>query len=275
MQNDKTQDAMQKSFRAFTYDAGRIIPAQSQLIQEIPLEIFINGETNILIMFTPAHARELVTGFVFTEGLIESLADLQECLIRVATREEGERVIEARVTTKAKAFGNAIGTGKRISYSSCGICGKDNYYDLKRGLKRVKSRIRFSMEVLLRLPEVMSKRQPVYKMTGGAHAAVLFDGDGNPLIYCEDMGRHNALDKVIGSALIDGISCHDKILLSSGRSSLEMIIKTARAGIPVFVAMSRPTARAVEAAKVYNITLIDMARGTNRIYSHVRRIEGF
>jgi FdhD protein len=89
------------------------------------------------------------------------------------------------------------------------------------------------------------------------------------------MGRHNALDKVIGSTLMLGISRQDKILLSSGRASLEMILKTARAGIPVFVAMSRPTSRAVEAAKFYNITLIDMAKRSNRIYSHVRRIEGY
>ena len=89
------------------------------------------------------------------------------------------------------------------------------------------------------------------------------------------MGRHNALDKVIGAALLKEISCHDKILLSSGRASLEMILKTARAGIPVFVAMSRPTSRAVQAAKFYNITLLDMAKDTNRIYSHVRRIKGF
>ncbi len=275
MQNDDTHDHMQKSFRAFTYESGRMTPAQSQLIRETPIEITINGETNVLIMFTPAHARELVTGFVFTEGLIDDLTDIQECLIRAAEREGGEQVIEARITTKSKTSGAALGTGKRVSYSSCGICGKENYYELKRGLRRVKSKHRFSMDVVVDLPDVMVQRQPVYKRTGGAHAAVLFDADGDPLIHCEDMGRHNALDKVIGAALIKRISRDDKILLSSGRSSLEMIIKAARAGIPVFVAMSRPTSRAVEAAKFYNITLIDMARGTNRIYSHVRRIEGF
>jgi FdhD protein len=89
------------------------------------------------------------------------------------------------------------------------------------------------------------------------------------------MGRHNALDKVIGATLIKGISCEDKIVVSSGRASLEMMLKTARAGIPVFMAMSRPTSRAVEAAKFYNITLMDMAKDSNCIYSHARRIEGF
>jgi FdhD protein len=117
--------------------------------------------------------------------------------------------------------------------------------------------------------------QPLYGKTGGAHAAILLDRGGNPVLHCEDMGRHNALDKVIGSTLIKGIPCQDKIAVSSGRASLEMILKVAKAGIPVFMAMSRPTSRAVEAAKFYNITLMDMAKGSNRIYSHARRIEGF
>ncbi len=89
------------------------------------------------------------------------------------------------------------------------------------------------------------------------------------------MGRHNALDKVIGAVLLQSIAVEDKVIVSSGRASLEMLIKTARAGFPVFVAMSRPTSRAVEAAKFYNVTLMDMAKDSNRIYSHARRIQGF
>ena len=164
---------------------------------------------------------------------------------------------------------------RRISYSSCGICGKESYYDLKTGLGRVKSKKRFSMEMIMGLPSKLETLQPLYKKTGGSHAAILFDSQGKEILLSEDMGRHNALDKVIGAAFINSISCEDKILVSSGRASLEMILKTARAGIPVFVAMSRPTSRAVESAKFYNITLIDMAKNSNKIYSHVRRIQGF
>jgi FdhD protein len=131
------------------------------------------------------------------------------------------------------------------------------------------------MNVLKDFPRRMKKLQPLYRSTGGAHAAILFDAQGNIIFHCEDMGRHNALDKVIGHTLLSAIPPADKILVSSGRASLEMILKTARIGFPLFVAMSRPTSRAVEAAKFYNITLIDMARRSNHIYSHVRRIEGF
>ncbi|UCB51048.1 MAG: formate dehydrogenase accessory sulfurtransferase FdhD [Deltaproteobacteria bacterium] len=266
---------MYSSIRSFTYSKGKISSTSSHLILETPLEIIINGETSTLIMFTPGMTRELVTGFIFTEGFIDKISDIRECTISSVGKEDEEEVIEARVTIPS--IGSIMPTTKstRTSYSSCGICGKDNYYDLKRGLGRVKSKHRFSMEVLGRWPVTMEQYQPLYKKTGGAHAAVLLDSTGNPIICSEDMGRHNAVDKVIGAALMQERSFQDKIIVSSGRASLEMILKTARAGIPVFVAMSRPTSRAVEAAKFYNITLLDMAKDSNRIYSHVRRIEGF
>jgi FdhD protein len=266
---------MYSSIRSFTYSEGSVSSASSHLILEVPLEIIINGAASTLIMFTPGMTRELVTGFIFTEGLIGKASDIMECTIASEERGDGEVLIEARVTIPSKDTIIPEIQGKRVSYSSCGICGKENYYDMKNGLGRVKSTYRFAMEVLKLLPEKLNEHQPLYQKTGGAHAAVLFDKQGDPLLYSEDMGRHNALDKVIGAALIKEIPCQDKILLSSGRASLEMILKTARAGIPVFVAMSRPTSKAVEAAKFYNITLLDMAKNSNRIYSHARRIKGF
>ena len=266
---------MYSSIRSFSYSDGKISPASSYLILETPIEIIINGEASVLIMFTPGMTRELVTGFVFTEGLINTPSDIEGCIISTIGKEDGDAIIKAEVSIPSKESRIPVGQGKRVSYSSCGICGKDNYYDLKKGLGRVKSKHRFSMEVFNRIITKLEDLQPLYQKTGGAHAAVLFDSKGNPLLSSEDMGRHNALDKVIGASLIKEISCHNKILLTSGRASLEMILKTARAGAPIFIAMSRPTSRAVEAAKFYNITLIDMAKGSNRIYTHVRRIEGY
>jgi FdhD protein len=266
---------MYKTLRSFTHHENAFWTRSSELIVESPLEIIINADQHVLIMCTPGMIRELVVGFLFTEGLINGVSDLEACSISSMEKEEGEQVMEARVRVSSGTFHTLDAREKRISYSSCGICGKENYYELKKGLGRVKSRHRFSMETLKAFPARMEAFQPLYQKTGGAHAAILFDENGLPILHSEDMGRHNALDKVIGAALIKGISRDDKILVSSGRSSLEMILKTARAGIPLFVAMSRPTSRAVEAAKFYNITLIDLAKDTNRIYTHARRIKGF
>jgi FdhD protein len=266
---------MHSSTRSFRYSEGRLSPLSTDLVLEIPLEIIINGSTYSLIMFTPAMIKELVVGFLFTEGLIDQLSDVQECRISSLEKGDGEEIVEAKLKIPKQDFKLSGISGGRISYSSCGICGKENYYDLKRGLRRVKSRHRFSMELIEQLPEKFMSHQILYQKTGGAHAAVLLDDCGKRLLLSEDMGRHNALDKVIGASLMDGISCEDKILLSSGRASLEMILKTARAGVPLFVAMSRPTSRAVEASKFYNITLVDLAKESNRIYSHVRRIKEF
>ncbi len=265
---------MYKTIRSFTWKGRDALAGTSELIMETPLEIIINEARYTLIMFTPGLIRELVFGFMFTEGLIDGVSDVEECIISPVQKEDGERVIEVRVSVPSPGPGFQEIRGNRISYSSCGICGKEDYYELRKGLGRVKSRQRFSMDVLKGFPAALDKLQPLYHKTGGAHAAILFDHKGNAVLHGEDMGRHNALDKVIGAALIKSISCEDKAMVSSGRASLEMILKTARAGCPLFMAMSRPTSSAVEAAKFYNITLMDMARDTNRIYSHVRRIEG-
>ena len=263
-----------KTLRSFTYQDHTLAPITTNLLVESPLEIIINEDRRILVMITPEMIRELVCGFLFTEGLISGLSEIESLTVSSEMKGDGERIIEARVTIPSRSIGKTREDAfKRISYSSCGICGKENYYDLKRGIGRVKSRHRFSMEVLRQLPSRLEACQPLYIKTGGAHAAVLFDSGGEPIFRCEDMGRHNALDKVIGYSLIKGIAREDKVLVSSGRASLEMILKTARAGFPVFVAMSRPTSRAVEAAKFYNITLLDMAKGSNRVYTHVRRVE--
>lgn len=264
-----------KSFRSYTFSQGKFSQEKTDLLMEMALEIIINNRSQVLIMFTPQMIRELVYGFIFTEGLIRTITEIETCSISPAGKRDGDGLIEARVAIPSIDPCNQPGKEKRVSYSSCGICGKDNYIGLESGLMRVKSACRFSMDIIKGIRDRMTDFQPLYNKTGGAHAAILFDSDGNPIVKSEDMGRHNALDKVIGSTLIHNIPRNDKIVFSSGRASLEMILKTARAGFPVFVAKSRPTSKAVEAAKFYNITLIDLAKDTNRIYSHARRIKGF
>ncbi|MGM0428233.1 MAG: formate dehydrogenase accessory sulfurtransferase FdhD [Thermodesulfobacteriota bacterium] len=264
-----------QTFRSFTLTGKTISPTRTDLIVETPLEIVINGQSHILIMCTPEMIRELVVGFLFTEGLINRAGKIEDLTIFRHRRDDGEVIVEANLKIHDTSPSSYQSSRKRVSYSSCGICGTENYYKLKQGLGRVKSRRRFSMDLLIEVSRHLKRFQPLYTRTGGSHAAFLFDAEGNAVEHCEDMGRHNAVDKVVGSVLLKQISTQDKVLISSGRASLEMILKTARAGFPLFVAMSRPTSRAVEAAKYYNITLVDLAKDSNRIHSHVRRIKGF
>ncbi len=264
-----------RKFRSFTSRGDRLFPCPTELIVEKPLEIVINKDRRVLIMCTPGMIRELVFGFLFTEGWIDEADDVGETEILETRGANGEALIEAGVSVSTLKAGPAGPGMERISFSSCGICGKEGYSGLKKGLVRVKGRRRYSMEFLKSLSGKMEEVQRLYKKTGGSHAAVLFDPEGTPVLYGEDMGRHNALDKVIGASLLRGVPREENVLVSSGRASLEMVFKTVRAGVPVFIAMSRPTSRAVDAAKAYNLTLIDMAKGANRIYSHARRIKGF
>lgn len=269
-----TCDAV-RAVRAFEYVGTECVPRPSELIVEAVLEIKIAGGASTLVMCTPLMVRELVLGFLFTEGLIEDLSEIEACDISGACREGGDTAIEARVSLSPRALARAGVIPERISYSSCGICGKAGYGAVKSGIPRVRGRTRFSVEVLRSIPGSLDRCQRLYARTGGAHAAMVLDAGGEPLFIGEDMGRHNAVDKVIGSCLLGGVVVSDKILLSSGRASLEMILKAARAGFPLFVAMSRPTSRAVEAAQVLNVTLVDLAQRSHRIYTHARRILGF
>ncbi len=138
-----------KTFRSFTHSEKGFSAKTSDLLVETPLQIVINKARPILIMITPHRIRELVVGFMFTEGLISLPSEVRECIISSASTEDGDRVIEAKVSTPLPGpdrAGSAV--RKMASYSSCGICGKENYYELRRGLNRVKSRHRFSMDIL-------------------------------------------------------------------------------------------------------------------------------
>jgi FdhD protein len=268
-------DSTCRTFRTFTLNRGRMSPIETDLTVEAPLQIVVNDQPHTLLMFTPNMAEELAVGFVYTEGLITGIDEIEDLRIGRDQKKDGDDIIEAHIRIASNASPFVTVSGRRVSYSSCGICGTENYYHMREGLRRVRSRQRFSMDLIQETAAGLKRFQPLYQRTGGAHAALLFDAKGNRFVHAEDMGRHNALDKVIGASLLRGIAPHDKGLISSGRASLELILKMARIGFSLFVVMSRPTSRAVEAAKFYNITLVDLARSANRIYSHARRIEGF
>jgi FdhD protein len=259
-----------------TPDGGRMRP--DSIAVEEPLELRVDGRALAVTMRTPGHDVELAHGFLHTEGVIASTAD-----VRVA-RYCDSRDDEGRNTYNVLDVGLAPGVPapeagvERNFYttSSCGVCGKASLDAV-----RVKSRhspdgdpVRVPMEVLAELPDALRRRQQVFDSTGGLHAAGLFTAGGELLVVREDVGRHNAVDKVIGWALLQGrIPARGCVLIVSGRTSFELAQKAVMAGVPVLGAVSAPSSLAVELAEECGLTLVGFIRnGSMNVYAHSERI---
>jgi FdhD protein len=233
------------------------------VLLESPLHVEVDGSAYTLLR-TPGADRELVVGFLFTEGLISAPEDillLAECpdrpdVIMVRTGNAGKKPLRTLTIT-----------------SSCGLCGMEDIAAMVAALGRVNGGFRLSVEALCRLPEQTRAMQPLFDATGGAHAAALFDSAGSVACVLEDVGRHNALDQLIGHALLRTVALADKGVFLSGRTSLEMVAKAARARIPLVVAVGAPTSAAVEAADRIGLTLCGFVREERAsVYTHAWRI---
>lgn len=251
--------------------------AEDLLAVEQPLEIKIvygpendRQQKNISVtMCTPGHDEELAVGFLFTEGIITSKEDIVNC------GAAGNNIVIATLRPGISFDPKKI---ERHFYtsSSCGVCGKSSI-DAVRNVfsnERVNDSIKISASVLTKLPDTLRKQQEVFEHTGGLHASALFDLNGNLLLTREDVGRHNALDKLIGASLNAGnIPLNNHILLLSGRASFELIQKAAMGGIKVVCAVGAPSSLAVELAKETDMTLVGFLRdGRFNIYCGEQRI---
>lgn len=212
-------------------------------------------------------ALALTTGFLFTEGLIERLEDVAE----IAACPDTPAVVRIRLIDPARVRTNRRGG---LIASACGICGGvDGVAALGDGIAAVPDRLRIAPRRVQRLMTLMERRQFVFNATGGAHGAALFGADGGVIATAEDLGRHNALDKVIGKRLLRRLSTDGCGVLLSGRVSLEMIAKSARAGIELVAAVSAPSSLAIEAAERFGITLCAFVRdGRLTAFSHPHRL---
>ena len=236
------------------------------LIQESPLIISLNWAQEYSIMRTPGHDEELTVGFLFTEAIIQGVDEIT--LMRKCKGEKGGMDVSTLDTgTPPVKRATAIN-------SSCGLCGRVDLDSLIEGLKPVTEAFLFPAELLHGLPQHVREAQALFHATGASHAVALFDALGQVVVVREDVGRHSALDKVIGERLLarKPLASHGAFL--SGRASLEMIIKAARAGFPMVASVSAPTDMAVKAAERLNITLCGFVRGREiTIYSHPERIK--
>ena len=233
------------------------------VIQERPLTLDVNGTTYTLLR-TPGTDRELAVGFLFTEGLIARLDDillLGEC-------PDSPDAINIKISdTRVQPRRSLLIT------SSCGLCGREDIQAMVDALGRVESAFQIPLATVYLLPATVRQLQPLFDATGGAHASALFDATGRILGVKEDVGRHNALDKLIGHALLRALPLNNLGVFLSGRTSLELITKAARARIPLLAAVGAPTATAVEAADRLGITLCGFLRDERiSVYSQGGRI---
>jgi FdhD protein len=245
------------------------------VVGEEPLEIRIDGGSGLqqlaITMRTPGADIELGAGFLWSEGLLrnrEDLIGITTCKDKELSPREQENVIVAQVVPDAPAVTRTMERRFTIS-SACGVCGSTHIGDLReRGCENVTAP-GLSDHDLAKLPDLMRPKQKIFDKTGGLHAAGLFDQTGKLIVVREDVGRHNAVDKVIGYALM-----HDLLPLSgyslaiSGRGGFEIIQKAIAAGISAVVAVSAPTSLAVETAREFGLTLLGFTRnGTATKYS--------
>ncbi len=250
---------------------GEITERPDELACEEPLEIRVRGRAISVTMRTPGHDDELAAGFLLTEGVIKSAGDV--LAIEPCERNDEGNLVNVRLAPEVAVDFEKLSRHVFAS-SSCGLCGKATIESLRTLFPPIDSDLKIDAAMILRLPELMRQSQETFDRTGGLHAAALFDASGKMIVLREDIGRHNAVDKVIGYALLHGITPVDRhILLVSGRSSFEIMQKSLAGRLPIVAAVSAPSSLAVEFARDNNQTLIGFLReGRMNIYSHSERV---
>lgn len=265
--------------RVSQWDDGNVERKDDYLAAEEPLEIRIGDQPLSVTMRTPGHDLELAAGFLFTEGLIQNREQILAIESVEPITDDGVKrgnVIQAELVEEATPD---FAKMRRhfFASSSCGICGKASIDAVRsRLLSAPNPEFRVEAELLTSLPDVLRSSQDVFQRTGGLHAAALFDSSGGLLVVREDIGRHNAVDKVIGWALLDHrVPLGNAILLVSGRGGFEIVQKALVAGVPILASVSAPSSLAVQVARELRMTLVGFLRGRRFvIYSGEERIEG-
>lgn len=249
-----------------------------ELATEEPMEIRVQGPGMpavpiAITMRTPGGDFELAAGFLFTEGVIDDPAEIR----RVSYCEDlpaDEQRYNVVTVLLARAFDPESLRRNTFVSSSCGVCGKATLEQVSVRCDRIGAGPVVKAEVLAGLPGALRAAQRVFDRTGGLHAAGLFAPDGTLLALREDVGRHNAVDKVVGQAVLAGdLPLAERVLQVSGRLSFEIVQKAARAGVPIVAAVSAPSSLAVEAAEHLGVTLVGFVRdGRFNVYAHPERI---
>jgi len=259
--------------------AESITDANDTLATEDPLEIrLVHGpshnrrQQNISVtMRTPGEDMELAAGFLFTEGIINDQSAIQE----ISLSEDNNGSV-ATVHLKPGVVAQLVNSQRNFAATAaCGVCGKTDLQAIHTPVSVSQSGLRLTTTQLFELPAILRKEQSLFESTGGLHAAALFDDAGELLLLREDIGRHNAVDKLIGAAMQQELlPLQHYGLLLSGRAGFELIQKAAMAGIPVIAAIGAPSSMAVKKAEAWNITLLGFLKDQRfNIYSGAERID--
>ena len=256
------------------WQAGRATPLTDQVAREEPLEIRVRGRSVAVTMRTPGHDRELAAGFLLTERIIRQRKDLID-IVACRASLEPENTVNVFLAPGVKVDFERL-TRHVFATSSCGLCGKASIESVKQHFPRVDSPMAVRAKSLRQLPARMRRAQKAFARTGGLHAAAIFDAQGRLIVLREDVGRHNAVDKVVGFGFLEKKLPFDShILLVSGRASFEIMQKALAARIPMVCAVSAPSSLAVEFAREGGQTLVGFLRGeTMNVYSGAERIGG-
>ena len=239
---------------------------------EEPLAIRIDGEPFAVIMRTPGGDRELTAGFLFAERVVLSARDIA----RMERDAGAGNVMDVRIADARARDLEAGAAGRRriVTNSSCGLCGRTTIESIRVEAPVIQTAWTIRPETLIALPGALRRAQAAFDETGGLHAAGLFDPAGNLEVMAEDVGRHNAVDKVVGRMLLaDRLPLDSLLLFVTGRTSYEIVQKAFLAGIPIVGAVSAPSSLAVELAEEAGITLLGFVRGDAfNLYSHAWRV---
>jgi len=235
------------------------------VVNEQPITIMIDRVGSFTVMATPSDIEALAVGFVYSEGLIDSIDDV----ITVSTKPQLPNVVGIQVQDPTKI---AIRRNMIVA-SSCGMCGARNIKKMLADMPPCETSLEVNSNLLIEVTKRLRSMQQIFQMTGGSHAAGIFDSAGKIIAFAEDLGRHSALDKAIGKCLSDKLPTKGLATVLSGRISLEMVTKAAKAGIELIAAVSAPSSFAVKAAKQWNITLCGFVRQDKiNIYTCPERI---
>lgn len=263
---------MQRETKIIRWQNGKASAAETdQVACEEPLEIRVDNQPVSVTMRTPGNDDELAVGFLLSEGLITKRDQIAK--IEPYPRNKNKNVINVFLAPDVEIDFKRL-TRHVFMSSSCGLCGKSSIESVHQHFPKVTGKVSVSANILQELPTKIRSRQATFDKTGGLHAAAIFDLKGNLIVIREDVGRHNAVDKVLGHALLNNLYPLSKhILLVSGRASFEIMQKALAGRIPVIAAVSAPSSLAVEFAEESDQTFVGFLReGRMNIYTHPERI---